>query len=117
VSCPVRLTDRYFAFLGTWQGSVVPLSNQKDRRLPHESRVMSYTNASEDMKHVLALINVDASGFAEHSMKRGGATEAARRGATASEICIAGDWSNQKIAEKYIDQPNCHNQILKKFLE
>ena len=116
-SCPVQLTKKYFEFLGDWTGSVVPLSDSKNRNIPHATRTMSYTNASEDLKHVLNLINVDPTGYGEHSMKRGGATEAARRGATSSEICVAGDWSNQKTAQKYIEPTGSHNQVLKKYLE
>jgi hypothetical protein len=59
---------------------------------------MSYTNAKEDLHHVLNLVGVDPAGFAEHSMKRGGATEAAKHGATADDIQIAGDWSHRRTA-------------------
>lgn len=95
----------------------MPLCDPKNHDEPHPTKTISYTNASEDLRHVLTLIGVDPTGFGEHSMKRGGATEAARLGATADEICIAGDWSSATTASKYIDQPSSHNQILQKFLK
>jgi hypothetical protein len=77
---------------------------------------MSYTNAKEDLQHVLQLIGEDPTGYAEHSMKRGGATEAARHGATAETIQIAGDWSHRRTAALYIDHPTAQNQILRQYL-
>ncbi len=76
---------------------------------------MSYTNAHEDLKHVLELIGEDPEGFTEHSMKRGGATEAARNGATADDIQIAGDWTSREITTRYIGIPVSSNQALKRF--
>ncbi len=116
--CPVELTRRYFEFLGSsWAGSVVPLSTPGQSNRPHPSRVMSYSNAMQDLHYVLTLIEVDIHGFTEHSMKRGGATEAARRGATASDIQSAGNWSTARLSAQYIDHPQTKNQLLQKFLE
>ncbi len=83
---------------------------------------MSYTNAKEDLHFVLNLIGVDPTGYAEHSMKRGGATEAAKNGATADDIQIAGDWSHRRTAVLYIDQPmakikHCACSLVKQFYE
>jgi hypothetical protein len=68
------------------------------------SQVITYTSAIEDLRYCLRLINVDPRGYSEHSMKRGGATEAAKRGATVGEIQHAGHWTSTKTAEKYIDE-------------
>lgn len=115
--CPVRLTQGYFSFLGdAWTGSVVTSCNAQDANLPHPTRVMSYTNAKEDLQYVLQLIGLDPRGFSEHSMRRGGATEAARMGATTSEIQSAGNWSNPQVAGRYVDHAQVRNQRLQRFL-
>jgi hypothetical protein len=97
----------YFGFLGTFRGSVVPQCQANRANSPHESRTLGYTNAIEDLRYVLRLIDVDPRGFSEHSMKRGGATEAAKRGATVGEIQEAGHWTNLQTAEKYVDDSQC----------
>lgn len=117
-NCPVNLTERYFQFLGTdWTGSVVPLSQPGHPDKPHATKVMSYTNAIEDLQHVLQLIGLDPNGYSEHSMKRGGATEAARRGASAADIQLAGNWSDARVAGQYVDHPAVRNQALQRFLQ
>ena len=95
---------RYFEKLGAdYSGSIIPQCRPTDRRLPHATRVLSYTSAIEDLHHVLRLVHVDPRGFSEHSMKRGGATEAAKRGATLGEIQHAGHWACPQTAAKYVD--------------
>jgi len=41
-------------------------------------------------------------GYTEHSMKRGGASEAALHGATLEELRDAGHWTNVRTAAKYV---------------
>jgi len=41
-------------------------------------------------------------GYTEHSMKRGGASEAALNGATLEELRDAGHWTNVRTAAKYV---------------
>ncbi len=77
---------------------------------------MSYTTASGDLKHVLEMVGEDPSGFSQHSMKRGGATEAPNNGADEQEIARAGNWSQIKTARKYIANPLANNRILKPYL-
>ncbi len=101
--CPVNLTLRYFALLGGHTGSVVPQCQPQDRMKPHPTRVINYTSAIEDFRSVLLSCGVNPAGYSEHSMRRGGATEAARQGASTGEIQFAGDWSCSSTAEKYID--------------
>lgn len=102
--CPVKLTLAYFAFLGQeYDGSVVPQCQAGDRMKPHSTRVINYTSAVEDLRLVLQRIGVDPEGYSEHSMRRGGATEAAKQGATTGEIQFAGDWSCPRTAEKYVE--------------
>lgn len=77
---------------------------------------MSYSNASEDLKYVLQLVGVDPTGFSEHSMKRGGATEAAKRGASGEEIQHGGHWLSRRTAEKYIDASNARQKAFNRYL-
>ncbi len=77
---------------------------------------MSYTNAREDFQYILGRINEDPKGYSQHSMKRGGASEAARRGASATEIQVAGNWTNLRTARRYIDTVQPKNIGLRKFL-
>ncbi len=106
----MEITKKYFAFLGSHQGSVIPTCQPGDRNLPHPTKVLAYSNASEDLQYTLGIVGVNPRGFSEHSMKRGGATEAARQGATAEEIQIAGHWVCPRTAEKYVDASH-HRQI------
>lgn len=118
VCCPVVLTQKYFEFLGTdWLGSVVPTCEPGHRDRPHSRRVMTYTNAQEDLRYVLTLVGEDPSGYSEHSMRRGGATEAARRGAAPDEIQTAGNWASVQTANRYVDHPQMRNQVLQKYLQ
>ena len=115
--CPVSLTRQYFAYLGPdWAGSVIPNCLPTDRNRPHPSRVSNYTTAKEDLQYVLQAIGEDPKGYAQHSMKRGGATEAARNGACVDDIRVAGDWTSNRTAELYIANPNPVNQLLRPYL-
>jgi hypothetical protein len=120
----VLLTIRYFEFLSGHVGSVIPQCSPGNPNTPHPSRVLSYTNATEDLHYMLRYVGVEPRGFTEHSMKRGGATEAARYnkindifsfpfyvifyvilrcGATVEEIQNAGHWACARTVEKYIE--------------
>ena len=77
---------------------------------------MSYTVACGDLKHILTMVGEDPTGFSQHSMKRGGATEAAHNGANEVEIAKAGDWSQLKTARKYIEKTSANNRILQRYL-
>ncbi len=98
------MTLQYFSRLGnSHHGSVVPQCMPNDRMLPHPSRVINYTSAVEDLRHLLHQVGIDPTGYSEHSMRRGGATEAAQQGARIEEIQFAGDWSRPGTAEKYVE--------------
>jgi len=114
--CPVQLTMRYFTFLGDHRGSVIPQCSPGDRNKPHPEKVIHYSNASDDLQYVLRLVGVDPKGFSEHSMKRGGATEAAKNGATGEEIQHAGFWTCPRTAEKYVDASNRRQRDFNQYL-
>ena len=113
-NCPLQLTLKYFAFLGH-QGSVVPTCSPGDRNKPHGTKVLSYSNAGNDLHYVLRLVGVDPTGYSEHSMKRGGATEAARRGASREEIQRAGHWVCPRTADRYIDAAHQHQRAFNQY--
>ena len=75
-----------------------------------------YTNACNDLRYVLGLVAVDPTGFSEHSMKRGRATEAARCGATRDQIQQAGHWKCPRTVEKYIEASNLRQRNFAQFL-
>ncbi len=83
---------------------------------PHPLRTLSYSNAVEDFRFLLKKIEVDPHGYSEHSMRRGGATEAAKNGASTDEIQIAGDWANLRTAEKYVDASHKRSKRFNQFL-
>ncbi len=115
IHCPVLLTRYYFEFLGDHLGSVVPQCSPGHRNTPHPTRVLSYTNAAEDLQYLLGLVGVDGRGFSEHSMKRGGATEAARCGATREEIQVAGHWACARTVEKYIEDSHVRQRAFNQY--
>lgn len=87
----------------SYTGSVVPQCQPGNRMLPHSFRVVNYTSASEDLRVIFCSAGLDPTGYSEHSMRRGGATEAARQGASVGEIQFAGNWSCTRTVEKYIE--------------
>ena len=116
--CPVQLTCKYFDFLGAnWVGSVVPGCLPSDSNVPHPWKVQNYTGAQEDLSFLMQAIGEDPSGYSQHSMKRGGATEAAKRGAGVAAIQVAGNWSTARTASLYVDGPQHRNQLLRPYLE
>jgi len=48
-------------------------------------------------------------------MKRGGATEAARCGATREEIQVAGHWVNARTVEKYIEASQVRQRAFNRY--
>lgn len=70
----------------------------------------------EDLRFILRKIGVDPTGFSEHSMRRGGATEAAKGGASTDEIQIAGDWASLRTAEKYVDASHKRSKNFNRYL-
>ena len=116
--CPVQLTIRYFDYLGAnWVGSVIPGCLPSNSNAPHPWKIQNYTSAQEDLAFVMRAIGEDPSGYSQQSMKRGGATEAANRGAGVAEIQVAGNWSNARTASRYIDGAQHRNQVLRPYLE
>jgi hypothetical protein len=107
---------RYFTFLGEHRGPVVPQCHPGDRDRPHATRAVTYTNACKDLRYVLSLVGVDPAGYSEHSMKRGGATEAARYGATREEIQNAGHWKCARTVERYIDASHVRQRNFNQYL-
>lgn len=97
-------------------GSVVPQCQAGDRQKPNLTCVINYTSAVEDLRYVIRGAGLDPSGFSEHSMHRGGATEAAPKGATISEIQFAGDWTNSRTAEKYVEASQQRQCLFNQYL-
>lgn len=121
----VRLTTEYFSRLGEeyfqqkgeeYTGLCVSLCDPKDPAVP-SGRALTYSNAVQDLHFVLRKVGVDPTGFTEHSMRRGGASEAAKRGATIEEIRCAGGWTSVRIAAKYCEDRREHDRPFRRFLQ
>jgi len=117
------MTKLYFEKLGpAYCGSVVPLCSMRDFHAPGE-RIQNYPGALQDLQYVLSLIGERPKGasffilrfliatdllifpfigYTEHSMKRGGASEAALNGASLEELRDAGHWTSVRTASKYV---------------
>jgi len=114
--CVVQLTTDYFAFLGlTFDGSVIPKCSPRNRFRPVNDPI-TYTSASEDFKFMLDKIGEPTEGYSEHSMRRGGATAAARRGAYLEQICVAGHWTSVRVAAMYVENQAGDAQQFAEFL-
>jgi len=115
--CPVSLTDAYFRILGpNFQGPVVPLCKSGHPNSP-SLQPQPYSSALKNFRELLRKVNVDPTGYSEHSMRRGGATEASKAGASTQEIQEAGDWHTSKTALKYIHNKMHTNKNFNKFLQ
>jgi len=55
-------------------------------------------------------------GYTEHSMKRGGASEAALHGATLEELRDAGHWTNVRTAAKYVADTSTSTRKFNNYL-
>jgi len=114
--CPVRLTLDYFGKLGAdFLGTVIPLCSPSDRNVP-TGVPQGYNSCLQDLRYVLQKVGLDHKLYTEHSMRRGGATEAALNGATVPEITKAGCWNDSKTAEKYIGDQTPYQRKFADFL-
>jgi hypothetical protein len=114
--CPVQMTLKYFQFLGEHTGSVIPACKPGNRDAPHPTNAIGYSNASQDLQYVLGLSGINGKGFSEHSMKRGGATEAAKCGASREEIQQFGHWKSARTVDKYIEDSRLRQRIFVNYL-
>ena len=87
--CPVALTKLYFKRLSYASGYLLPtFKNQK----PNSTCPLAYSTALRDLRSSLTFVNIDPSGFGEHSGRRGGTTAAAISGASVDELMLQGRW-------------------------
>jgi len=115
--CVVRMTTEYFSKLGEeYTGLCVSLCSPRNGNLP-SGRSLRYSNALQDFHFVLRKIGVDPTGYTEHSMRRGGASEAAKRGATIEEIRCAGGWTHVRVAAKYCQDRREHARPFLQYLQ
>jgi hypothetical protein len=105
--CPVRLTRLYLVRLGpNYRGLLSPrcLGGARNKgQLPDPIRPLSYATSLQDLRDILTILGYDASLFAEHSGKRGGATTAAASGMDSQTLQRMGGWRSQQMAAKYTD--------------
>ena len=91
--CPVKLTHLYLRRLNYTSGFLMP-----DPKSP-----LRYNTALSDFKSLLKAIDIDPSGYGEHSGRRGGTTAAASNGASILELMLQGRWSTEEMPRLYTD--------------
>ena len=64
---------------------------------------LSYATALKDLRKALIAIDIDPSGFGEHSGRRGGTTFAASSGAPIDELMLQGRWRSTDMPRLYTD--------------
>jgi len=115
--CVVKLTADYFQFLGEdYSGTVIPKCSPRNRFKPVDVPI-NYTSASEDFRDLLVKIGEPTEGYTEHSMRRGGATAAAKRGASLEAIRVAGHWTSVRVAALYVDNQAGDARQFAEFLQ
>ena len=98
--CPVSLTLLYFKRFNLTSGFLLPsLKGQ----VPDSSKPLAYVTALKDLRRCLALVNIDPSGFGEHSGRRSGTTAAATSGASIDELMLQGRWRSTDMPHLYTD--------------
>ena len=98
--CPVKLTHLYLRRLNYTSGFLMPaMSGHK----PDPNTPLRYNTALSDFKSLLKAINIDPSGYGEHSGRRGGTTAAASAGASILELMLQGRWSTEEMPRLYTD--------------
>ena len=98
--CPVKLTHLYLRRLNYTSGFLMPaMSGHK----PDPTSPLRYNTALSDFKSLLKAIDVDPSGYGEHSGRRGGTTAAASNGASILELMLQGRWSTEEMPRLYTD--------------
>jgi hypothetical protein len=53
--CLVSLTEKYLDFLGTHYGSLQPTCDPSNANKPHETKVVGYTLALDDLRKTITL--------------------------------------------------------------
>jgi len=99
--CPVRLTQHYLGFLGTGHvGFLIPACNPQGR--PNQEKAPSYSTCLEDLRNLLETLGIEGR-YGEHSGKRGGASQAAENGMSATTLKRLGGWKSDVVPQKYVD--------------
>ena len=96
--CPVALSRLYLRHLGYSSGYLMPAMSG---RKPDPSTPLRYNTALLDFKSLLKAINIDPSGYGEHSGRSGGTTAAATAGALVLELMLQGRWATEEMPRLY----------------
>jgi len=111
--CPVAFTEAYSRLLGydeTSNGFMqpkfqaikpVPLP-MGTILVPLKEEKVGYNTSRANLRHALSKIGLNPDLYGEHSPKVGAITLAAARGASRTELTVAGGWVNDEMCETYI---------------
>ncbi len=107
-NCPVTLLRRYLLLARIGSDSPLPilraLHNSNGRKsLQNSAKPISYTRTRELVKSALREAGLDPTHFGLHSMRRGGATTAAKKGVPIHLIQQHGRWKSLSSLQLYIE--------------
>ena len=102
--CPVKLTEKYFQFLGpAYRGSLQPTCLAGSRTIPAPNTYVTYSNALKELRALGAELGYPELRVGEHSAKRGGATHAAENGLNTEQLQRLGGWKSSEMPSRYVD--------------
>ena len=85
---------------------------------PDPSTPLLYRTTLRDLRAIFHLINIDPSGYGEHSGRRGGTTAAASKGSTIDELMIQGRWRSESMPRLYTDNAlKCKRKFAKRLAQ
>lgn len=104
-TCPVAITERYISMLGSvpsFQPLVCGIKRSKKSGSTITSKPISYTTIRDVIKRGLSPYVADPTSIGTHSLRSGGASEAAS--ANVNERCLArqGGWKSTSSKDMYI---------------
>jgi len=110
--CPVAFTETYARLLGYDECSngfmqpqfqVIRSASAINRIVvPKTQEKLNYNTSRSNLRNVLSKIGLNPDLYGEHSPKIGAITLAAARGASRSELTVAGGWVTDAMCETYI---------------
>ena len=121
--CPVQALERYlvkagfldysddFIFRGITRHKVIARRHLKAKNVP-----LAYTTARSLILNALSALGYDSHLFGTHSLRAGGATEAANRGVEDRLFRKHGRWVSDRSKDRYVHEDVAHKLIVSQNL-
>ena len=97
---PFAFTRKYLSLLPYDSGYIMPSLSKYH---PYSSSPLQYNTALRDLRSVLRLININPTGYGEHSGCRGGTTAAAAYSVSINKLMIQEHWRSESMPRLYTD--------------